>query len=207
MSSTAPRIDAGARQRLTTRFGSEVAAWFDQLPAVLTDLAERWQFEFGNPIPRGSVSTVFRCQMADGRPAVLRASPGPCTLGVRGGRARRLGHGSHPRGDRARPTTRGTSDRGDRARHAARSLISLPGTESIAELLTALHGRRRSRSVLPDGRAAHRVPVRLLGETLRTSPRAHDIHSAGRLRARAPARADSVPDRPVAWRPHARQRP
>jgi streptomycin 6-kinase len=52
-----------------------VEAWFDELPGVLAVLAERWQFEFGSPIPRGSVSAVFWCRMADGRRAVLKASP------------------------------------------------------------------------------------------------------------------------------------
>jgi streptomycin 6-kinase len=68
-------IDPGARDRLTARFGREVEVWFDELPAVLTTLAERWGFELGPPIPRGSVSTVFRCQLAEGRRAVLKASP------------------------------------------------------------------------------------------------------------------------------------
>jgi hypothetical protein len=62
MGSTVPGIDAGARQRLTARFGSEVEAWFDELPGVLTALAERWQFGLGSPIPRGSVSAVFHCR-------------------------------------------------------------------------------------------------------------------------------------------------
>jgi streptomycin 6-kinase len=73
--STVPCIDAGARQRLTARFGDEVAPWFDELPGVLRALAQRWQFELGPPIPRGSVSVVLRCRMADGRGAVLKASP------------------------------------------------------------------------------------------------------------------------------------
>jgi streptomycin 6-kinase len=73
--STVPSVDAGARQRLTARFGNEVAPWFDKLPGVLSALAQRWQFELGAPIPRGSVSVVFRCRMADGRGAVLKASP------------------------------------------------------------------------------------------------------------------------------------
>lgn len=73
--STGPGIDAGARQRLTARFGGQVEAWFDELPEVLAVLAERWQFELGSPIPRGSVSAVFWCRMADGRRAVLKASP------------------------------------------------------------------------------------------------------------------------------------
>jgi streptomycin 6-kinase len=70
-----PSVDAGARQRLTARFGDEVAPWFDELPGVLSALARRWQFDLGTPIPRGSVSAVFRCRMADGRGAVLKASP------------------------------------------------------------------------------------------------------------------------------------
>jgi streptomycin 6-kinase len=75
MGSTVPCIDAGARQRLTARFGDEVAPWFDELPGVLSALAQRWRFELGAPIPRGSVSVVVRCRMADGRGAVLKASP------------------------------------------------------------------------------------------------------------------------------------
>jgi streptomycin 6-kinase len=75
MGSTVPCIDAGARQRLTARFGDEVAPWFDELPGVLSALAQRWRFELGAPIPRGSVSVVLRCRMADGRGAVLKASP------------------------------------------------------------------------------------------------------------------------------------
>src|SRR6266536_3253561 len=82
MGATVPGIDAGARQRLTARFGSEVEAWFDELPGVLTALAERWQFELGSPIPRGSVSAVFRCRMADGRRAVLKASPDRARLAL-----------------------------------------------------------------------------------------------------------------------------
>jgi streptomycin 6-kinase len=75
MDPTLPGIDPGALQRLTARFGGEVEAWFDDLPRVLTTLAERWGFELGSSIPRGSVSAVFHCRMADGRRAVLKASP------------------------------------------------------------------------------------------------------------------------------------
>jgi streptomycin 6-kinase len=73
--STAPEIDEGTRQRLTLRFGSAVHAWFDQLPGMLTSVAKQWRVELGSAIPRGSVSAVYRCQLADGRPAVLKASP------------------------------------------------------------------------------------------------------------------------------------
>jgi len=69
------RIDVGARERLTARFGSEVSAWLDELPGMLTALAEQWRLALGAPIPRGSVSAVFRCRIAGGRRAVLKASP------------------------------------------------------------------------------------------------------------------------------------
>jgi streptomycin 6-kinase len=75
MSSALPSIDAGVRQRLTARFGNEVETWFDELPSLLTALTERWHIELDSPIPRGSVSAVFRCRTADGRRAVLKASP------------------------------------------------------------------------------------------------------------------------------------
>src|SRR2546428_5810001 len=75
MQSPVPSFDDGARQRLTARFGDEVAAWFDELPGVLSALAERWQVEYGSLIPRGSMSVVIRCRMIDSRPAVLKVSP------------------------------------------------------------------------------------------------------------------------------------
>jgi hypothetical protein len=52
-----------------------VNAWFEELPGMVVALGERWQFELCWAIPRGSVSVVFRCRMADGRGAVLKASP------------------------------------------------------------------------------------------------------------------------------------
>ena len=70
-----PSFDYGVRQRLTTRFGAQVAAWFDQLPTVLRSLAADWQLELGAPINRGSVCVVIRCRLSDGRRAVLKVSP------------------------------------------------------------------------------------------------------------------------------------
>jgi streptomycin 6-kinase len=72
---TIPSFDSGVRQRLTIRFGDSVAEWFAHLPTVLQSLASRWQIEFDLHIPRGSVSVVIRCRLADGRPAVLKVSP------------------------------------------------------------------------------------------------------------------------------------
>jgi len=75
MDPAVPGIDPGAQQRLAARFGRGTEAWFGQLPGVLAAVAGRWQLELGSPIPRGSVSAVFWCRMADGRRAVLKASP------------------------------------------------------------------------------------------------------------------------------------
>jgi streptomycin 6-kinase len=75
MGSRPPRIDEGVRRRLAARFGPEVSAWFDGLPAILCALAERWQLDFGSLIPHGSMSVVIRCQTADRHPAVLKVSP------------------------------------------------------------------------------------------------------------------------------------
>ena len=72
---TVPDFDPGALERLTVRFGSEVVAWFDELPHLLTALAELWQLELGAPIPRGTASAVFSCRMTSGRRAVLKVSP------------------------------------------------------------------------------------------------------------------------------------
>ncbi len=148
-------IDAGARQRLTARFGSGVEVWFDELPGLLTALGERWRVELGSPIPRGSVSVVFHCRMADGRRAVLKASP-----------------------DRARlafeAAALGVWDTGHTPavialdEHVAALLIeaiepgtplsvssAYPAAESVAELLSSLHLSGVSHGSYPT--VAHRV--------------------------------------------------
>jgi hypothetical protein len=51
------------------RVEQELSAERQQLLAQGVRTASR------SPIPRGSVSAVYRCRMADGRPAVLKASP------------------------------------------------------------------------------------------------------------------------------------
>jgi streptomycin 6-kinase len=75
MRSTPPRIDDEVRRRLTARFGDEIGPWFDELPAVLNVLAERWQLDFDSLIQRGSMSVVIRCRLSSGRPAVLKIGP------------------------------------------------------------------------------------------------------------------------------------
>lgn len=68
-------VDEAVRQKLISRFGSEVESWFDTLPDVLAALAATWRIDLGAPIPRGSMSVVLRCRTEDHRPAVLKISP------------------------------------------------------------------------------------------------------------------------------------
>src|SRR5437667_9008419 len=201
MGPTVPGIDAGTRQRLTARFGNEVEVWFDALPGVLTALEDTWQFKLGSPIPRGSVSAVFRCRMADGRRAVLKASPDRVRLAFEAA-ALDSWHTVHTPAVIALDEQLGALliEAIEPGTPLVVSSI-YPAAESVAELLSSLHGKRCSRPVLSDGQAARRLPVRLLGEALRTSPGAHGADPAGSLRARAPARdpacAGRLPDRPA----------
>jgi streptomycin 6-kinase len=142
MGSTVPGIDPGARQRLTARFGSEVEAWFDELPGVLTALAERWQIEFGSPIPRGSVSAVFQCRMADSRRAVLKASPDRARLAFEAA-ALNSWHTLHTPAVIALDEQLGALliEAIEPGTPLVVSSIH-PAAESVAELLRALHGSR-----------------------------------------------------------------
>jgi streptomycin 6-kinase len=132
--------DGGARQRLTARFGSGVAGWFDELPGLLATLADRWRFELGAPIPRGSVSAVFWCELADGRRAVLKASPDRARLAFE---AAALGawHTVHT------PAVIALDERAGalllEAIEPGTPLVvssAYPRTETIAGLLGSLHG-------------------------------------------------------------------
>jgi streptomycin 6-kinase len=75
-----PELDAELRLRLARRYGSEIDAWFDELPAVLHGLEECWGLQWGALIPRGSMSVVVRCR-AEGRPAVLKVTPDRTRVG------------------------------------------------------------------------------------------------------------------------------
>jgi streptomycin 6-kinase len=140
MSSKVPDIDAGARQRLAARFGGGVHAWFDELPGMLTALGGRWQLELGAPIPYGSVSAVFRCRLADGRHAVLKASPDRARLAFE---AAALGawHAGHTPAVIALDEQLGALLL--EAIEPGTPLIAAsgyPALHSVAELLDALHG-------------------------------------------------------------------
>jgi streptomycin 6-kinase len=70
-----PAFDDELRSRLGRRFGPAIARWLDVLPDALHVIGERWGVEWGSVIQRGTVSVVIRCRDAEGRAAVLKASP------------------------------------------------------------------------------------------------------------------------------------
>jgi streptomycin 6-kinase len=131
-----PLIDPGARQRLTARFGSGVGAWFAELPGALAGLAERWRLEFGEPIPRGSVSVVFRCRLADGRRAVLKASPDRARLAFE---ATALGAWDTAHTPAVYALDEAVAALLIEAIEPGTPLVAPPPMESVAELLRALH--------------------------------------------------------------------
>ena len=146
MGSTRPHFDPGVRQRLTARYGSEVDAWFDELPGLLTDLAKRWHLELGQPIPRGTASAVFHCRSTDGRRAVLKASPDRSRLRVEAA-ALTAWHTVHS------PAVIAFDDQlGALLLEAIEPgtplIVSMayPALESVAGLLAALHGQ-----LVPEG--------------------------------------------------------
>jgi streptomycin 6-kinase len=121
------------------RFGAGAAAWFDELPALLRTLVERWEIELGSPIPRGSVSVVVRCRLRDGRRGVLKVSPDRARLA---GEAAALESWATPH----TPAVLALDERlgallieGIEPGTALDESAAYPSLESVAELLTSLH--------------------------------------------------------------------
>jgi streptomycin 6-kinase len=68
-------FDVDLQERLTGRFGPEVADWCAGLPALARSFAARWTLDLGEPFPAGNSSVAIRCTRSDGSPAVLKLSP------------------------------------------------------------------------------------------------------------------------------------
>ena len=168
MRSPPPRIADGVRRRLIGRFGPEVGAWFDELPTVLSVLAERWQLQFGRFIPRGSMSVVIRCRLIDGRPAVLKVSPDRTRLSNEAAALERWATVHTP------AVLAVDESVGALLLEAIEPGIALaespiyPRLESVAELLTSLHSTgaphrhtRRSRTASHTSSTLARVRIRV----------------------------------------------
>ncbi|MFD5477662.1 hypothetical protein [Streptomyces hawaiiensis] len=68
-------VPQAARDRLVVRFGPEVAAWCDALPALVSELAARWDLRVVESLG-GGTSRVFRClQRGVGRTVWLKVTP------------------------------------------------------------------------------------------------------------------------------------
>jgi streptomycin 6-kinase len=147
-------LDDGVRRRLTLRFGAEVEGWFDELPDVLNALADRWQLELGSPIPRGSVSVVIWCRVADGRPAVLKVSPDRARLANEAAALDRWTTHT-PRVLAVDETVGGLLVEAIEPGTPLDVSATYPAAESVAELLTALHTEGRPDPSYPP--LAHRV--------------------------------------------------
>ncbi|MUL40026.1 phosphotransferase [Streptomonospora sp. PA3] len=68
-------VDEKQKQRLIRRFGTGAVDWLAGLPALVAELAERWNLAVEGPAPHGRTSVVLFCRRADGTPAILKVSP------------------------------------------------------------------------------------------------------------------------------------
>lgn len=60
---------------LTPTIATRVDPWWDRLPGVLAELAERWELVVGDAVGRGNTSFLVRCRYAGDRPALLKLTP------------------------------------------------------------------------------------------------------------------------------------
>ena len=63
------------QERLTRRFGSSVAGWCAELPALADAVARRWGLRLGPALSAGGNSVVLPCQADDGEEMVLKLTP------------------------------------------------------------------------------------------------------------------------------------
>jgi streptomycin 6-kinase len=133
-----PGLDE-AHGRLAARFGAGIGSWFDELPAVLTTLAERWQIEFASLIPRGSMSVVIRCRVRGGGPAVLKVGPDRVRLANEAAALDRWTTVHTPSVLAVDETLGALLIEAIEPGTALVELPLYPALERVAELLTALH--------------------------------------------------------------------
>ncbi|WP_370950092.1 aminoglycoside phosphotransferase family protein [Amycolatopsis sp. cg5] len=67
-------LDTAARARLVDRFGPQVTAWCDGLPARVNELCDRWGLEVLSAAP-GNTGRTLLCRDADGASKVLKLTP------------------------------------------------------------------------------------------------------------------------------------
>lgn len=67
-------LDSAARARLVDRFGPEVAAWCDELPALVARLTDRWGLRVESAVP-GNTGRTLLCRTARDELVVLKVTP------------------------------------------------------------------------------------------------------------------------------------
>jgi hypothetical protein len=149
-----PRLD-DARERLAAGFGVGIGSWFDELPGVLSALAQSWQLEFSSLIPRGSMSVAIRCRVRGGRHAILKIGPDRARLANEAAALDRWTTLHTPSVLAVDVSVGGAPDRGNRTGNRAERTPFYPELERVAELLTALHEHGVSEPSFPP--LSHRV--------------------------------------------------
>jgi streptomycin 6-kinase len=144
-----------AHRRLAARFGAEIESWFDELPGVLSTLAERWQIEIASIVPRGSMSVVIRCRVRGGRPAVLKVAPERVRLAHEAAALERWTTVHTPSVLAVDESVGALLIEAIEPGTALSELPLYPELERIAELLTALHEPRVTDPSYPP--LSHRV--------------------------------------------------
>jgi streptomycin 6-kinase len=72
---TAQFVNDRQRRRLERRFGTQVADWLAELPAIVEKLAAELELTVEGPAPYGRTSVVLYTRRADGSEGVLKISP------------------------------------------------------------------------------------------------------------------------------------
>ncbi|MFJ2215025.1 phosphotransferase [Streptomyces sp. NPDC101062] len=74
---TLGEVPAGSRQRLLAHYGPEAQAWLDAAPALLEQVAGRWELSLGDYYDAGHASVIATATDRDGRPLLLKAWTDP----------------------------------------------------------------------------------------------------------------------------------
>jgi streptomycin 6-kinase len=139
VSTPASLVDFGVHERLTARYGAAVEGWLAELPRVLGALSERWQIVLHSTIPFGNMSVVIRCEMLDGKPAVLKVGPDRVRVAHEAAALRRW---VTPHSPAVLALDRGVGALLIEAIEPGTPLVlswAYPSLERVCELLTALH--------------------------------------------------------------------
>jgi streptomycin 6-kinase len=64
-----------AHRRMHARFAEQLETWWQALPAIVTEVSDRWGLRVDAPVGRGNTSLLLRCRRDDGSAAMLKLVP------------------------------------------------------------------------------------------------------------------------------------